>query len=150
MWKRTLLIVVIIIFGYVILDYLDMVYNYWEIINILPLSSNVKRIISYLKFNKFNKFNKPISRVTIPTQPPQNNNNNNKNNNNKRQVSQIHKKMVASNQKWKCRKCQNLLDYTYEIDHITPLYKGGSNDISNLQALCRNCHGKKTIRDEYL
>jgi 5-methylcytosine-specific restriction endonuclease McrA len=37
------------------------------------------------------------------------------------------------------------MDYTYEIDHHIPLFKGGSNDISNLIALCRNCHGKKTI-----
>ena len=43
--------------------------------------------------------------------------------------------------------CNNLLDATYEVDHINPLYKGGTNDFNNLQALCRNCHGKKTIDD---
>jgi len=25
------------------------------------------------------------------------------------------------------------------------LFKGGSNEINNLIALCRNCHGKKTL-----
>ena len=40
-----------------------------------------------------------------------------------------------------------ILDASYEIDHIIPLYKGGNNENDNLMALCRNCHGKKTISD---
>ena len=65
----------------------------------------------------------------------------------KRYVSVKNKKTVASNQKWNCNICKNMLDETYEIDHINPLYKGGTNDIINLQALCPNCHRKKTIMD---
>ena len=67
--------------------------------------------------------------------------------NTSRNVNGTIKKYVASSQKWKCNNCNNLLDYSYEIDHIIPLYKDGSNNINNLQALCRNCHGKKTIID---
>jgi 5-methylcytosine-specific restriction endonuclease McrA len=63
----------------------------------------------------------------------------------KRNVSSLTKKIIASNQAWKCGTCAEIMDYTYEIDHHIPLFKGGSNDISNLIALCRNCHGKKTI-----
>ena len=63
----------------------------------------------------------------------------------KRNVSSLTKKMVASNQGWKCGSCNQMLDYTYEIDHHIPLFKGGSNEVSNLIALCRNCHGKKTL-----
>lgn len=63
----------------------------------------------------------------------------------KRNVSSLTKKMVASNQQWKCGSCNQTLDYTYEIDHHIPLFKGGSNELSNLIALCRNCHGKKTL-----
>jgi hypothetical protein len=63
----------------------------------------------------------------------------------KRNVSSLTKKMVASNQEWKCGSCNQMLDYTYEIDHHIPLFKGGSNEVSNLIALCRNCHGKKTL-----
>ncbi len=63
----------------------------------------------------------------------------------KRNVSSLTKKMVASNQQWKCGSCNQTLDYTYEIDHHIPLFKGGSNEINNLIALCRNCHGKKTL-----
>jgi 5-methylcytosine-specific restriction endonuclease McrA len=63
-------------------------------------------------------------------------------------VNNTMKKVVASNQKWECGLCQNLLDASYEVDHIIPLYKGGSNNITNLMALCRNCHGMKTINDQ--
>ena len=66
----------------------------------------------------------------------------------KRNVSPLTKKIVASNQHWKCAICNNVMDYTYEIDHYIPLFKGGSNDMSNLMALCRNCHGKKTILEK--
>jgi hypothetical protein len=75
------------------------------------------------------------------------NNNDNKKNCkiHKRNVSSLTKKMVASNQEWKCGSCKQILDYTYEIDHHVPLFKGGSNELTNLIALCRNCHGKKTL-----
>ena len=66
----------------------------------------------------------------------------------KRNVSSLTKKIIASNQSWKCGTCAEIMDYTYEIDHHIPLFKGGSNDISNLIALCRNCHGKKTILEK--
>lgn len=66
----------------------------------------------------------------------------------KRKVSETTKKVVAANQKWHCNMCNNMLDASYEVDHMVPLYKGGDNSINNLQALCRNCHGKKTIYDK--
>ena len=58
----------------------------------------------------------------------------------KRNVSESKKKIVASSQHWKCKICDILLKHTYEIDHINPLYKGGDNELNNLQALCRECH----------
>jgi len=64
-----------------------------------------------------------------------------------RKVSDQLKKIVASQQRWNCKKCKNILDATYEVDHIIALEDGGNNDIQNLQALCRNCHGKKTMED---
>ena len=64
-----------------------------------------------------------------------------------RKVSDQLKKIVASQQHWNCKKCKNILDATYEVDHIIALEDGGNNDIHNLQALCRNCHGKKTMED---
>lgn len=64
-----------------------------------------------------------------------------------RSVSQLMKKQVAAKQQWRCGHCQNVLDASYEVDHILALYKGGTNEEENLVALCRNCHGKKTVAE---
>lgn len=64
-----------------------------------------------------------------------------------RQVSPLLKKKVAADQEWRCGNCKAILDASYEVDHTIPLFKGGSNDEKNLVALCRNCHGKKTVAD---
>ena len=65
----------------------------------------------------------------------------------KRTVSETKKKYVASRQNWKCGQCQNQLNHTFEIDHRKRLEYGGSNDVENLIALCRNCHGNKTAME---
>jgi hypothetical protein len=65
----------------------------------------------------------------------------------KRSVSETKKKYVASNQDWKCGECQNKLTHTFEIDHKIRLEYGGSNEPSNLVALCRECHGQKTAME---
>jgi 5-methylcytosine-specific restriction enzyme A len=72
---------------------------------------------------------------------------NNKTNYGRNKVTAKMKKIVASAQNWKCAMCHNTLNATYEVDHIIPLYKGGDNEMLNLQALCRNCHGTKTLND---
>ena len=61
-----------------------------------------------------------------------------------RSVSGTKKKFIAANQQWKCHDCTTQLDAWFEVDHKTRLADGGSNHISNLVALCRNGHGKKT------
>jgi hypothetical protein len=65
----------------------------------------------------------------------------------KRSVSETKKKYVAANQDWKCGHCKSQLDHTFEIDHRIRLEYGGGNDVQNLIALCRNCHGKKTASE---
>ena len=64
---------------------------------------------------------------------------------NKRSVSETKKKYVASQQEWKCASCGKQLDASFETNHIISLGQGGSNHVSNLEALCRNCHGQKTM-----
>jgi len=68
-------------------------------------------------------------------------------NGSKRSVSETKKKYVASSQDWVCGHCKSQLDHTFEIDHRVRLEYGGGNDVQNLIALCRNCHGKKTASE---
>ena len=65
----------------------------------------------------------------------------------KRSVSETKKKYVASNQNWICGKCSTQLNHTFEIDHKIRLEYGGTNEVDNLIALCRNCHGEKTAME---
>jgi len=65
----------------------------------------------------------------------------------KRSVSETKKKYVASIQDWKCGQCNKKLKHTFEVDHKIRLEHGGGNDVTNLVALCRDCHGDKTAME---
>lgn len=65
----------------------------------------------------------------------------------KRAVSESKKRLVASQQNWLCMKCGEMLPATYEIDHVVRLDRGGTNDMSNLEALCPSCHRQKTLME---
>lgn len=65
----------------------------------------------------------------------------------RRSVSETKKKRVAAEQAWRCAGCASTLSHVFEVDHKTPLFAGGDNSERNLQALCRECHGKKTVGD---
>ena len=65
----------------------------------------------------------------------------------KRSVSETKKKWVASQQNWTCNKCNNQLNAWFEVDHTIKLEHGGSNNVENLVALCRECHGEKTAKE---
>ena len=62
----------------------------------------------------------------------------------KRSVSETKKKYVAAQQGWNCGGCKRQLPAWFEVDHKIRLDNGGSNNVDNLVALCRDCHGKKT------
>ena len=65
----------------------------------------------------------------------------------KRSVSETKKKYVASMQDWNCGHCKTKLNAWFEVDHIKSLEHGGTNDVVNLVALCRDCHGRKTAME---
>jgi 5-methylcytosine-specific restriction enzyme A len=58
------------------------------------------------------------------------------------------KEMVLEKSKKKCAGCKCCLKkQKYDIDHIKPLASGGTNQIDNLQALCKACHQDKTANE---
>lgn len=65
----------------------------------------------------------------------------------RKRVGERLRKVVAANQRWQCAHCKELLPASFEIDHIIPVSQGGSSDVSNLAALCPNCHKEKTTKE---
>lgn len=49
--------------------------------------------------------------------------------------------------KLSCKICGRLYELTHQIDHIIPLFLGGSDADINLREACLSCHRKKTAND---
>ena len=64
----------------------------------------------------------------------------------RRQFSKLTKQEVLINQKFRCAKCKDPLEIA-DFDHIDGI--NSNNDISNCQALCPNCHAKKTRKRRF-
>ena len=59
----------------------------------------------------------------------------------RRQFSKLTKQKVLIQQNFRCVSCHNHLEIA-DFDHVDG--NKANNDISNCQALCPNCHAKKT------
>ena len=104
-----------------------------QYINVMPIDRNSKDLITpFLNYGTTQSNDKNTNKLFQSSKTS------------KRSVSETKKKWVASNQNWTCGDCKNKLPAWFEVDHKIRLDQGGSNDIDNLVALCRNCHGKKT------
>lgn len=56
-------------------------------------------------------------------------------------------KNIMEFQKGKCACCLKSIKNSYQVDHIIPLSKGGSNSKYNLQLLCAPCNLFKRAKD---
>lgn len=66
----------------------------------------------------------------------------------RKQLSKVQRLMLVIQQQCKCNMCPEMLDpEVFDADHVVPLGHGGGNELSNFQALCKECHGQKTNRE---
>ena len=64
----------------------------------------------------------------------------------KRKWTSSEKRSVGARQAWTCARCAKLLPATFEVDHVQPLHQGGADCVeTNAEALCNQCHARKTL-----
>ena len=110
-----------------------------DIIKYMPIDKNTSDIIT-----PFFDFTKARNSLNTNLRPQEKRMIHSGINSNKRSVSETKKKYVASQLGWKCNNCGNQLNHTFQVDHKIDLQYGGTNEVSNLAALCNNCHAIKT------
>ena len=129
-----------------------MMHNISEIARYMPVDSNTKDVLTPLfdltngRDNLYSKIETFKNLTNVKQTPQFNRMLNSGMGTTKRSVSETKKKYVAAQQNWKCDNCKNMLTASFEVDHKIELQFGGSNHVSNLVALCRNCHGEKTMK----
>ncbi len=66
----------------------------------------------------------------------------------RKSLRKAEKTMILESQHYQCAGCKmDISTMPQHFDHRIPLALGGSNDLTNIQAMCPNCHAKKSQRD---
>lgn len=56
-------------------------------------------------------------------------------------------KAILKAQRGKCAYCRKKVGKKYHVDHIQPLFRGGTNDRRNIQISCARCNQTKHAKD---
>lgn len=65
----------------------------------------------------------------------------------RKQINKETRTEVVIEQENKCGECKEELSLYFQIDHVVGIQFGGTNEKSNLMALCCECHTKKSIAE---
>lgn len=59
------------------------------------------------------------------------------------------RQQVIKRDNYLCQECLKAGIFTSgaEVDHIVPISKGGTDNLDNLQLLCKRCHAQKTYKE---
>jgi len=108
-----------------------------EIIEILNKSRKVsKKKVEDVVFGSSKKTTSRKGKSTKTTAPK------------RRRLAKAEKTLILKSQNFKCADCKNdISKITPHYDHRIPLGIGGSDTITNIQALCGSCHTEKTKKD---
>ena len=125
-----------------------MVLHAADVIQYMPIHQKFRRVLSpILNLTGPTYMDTPATKSLPPAEPPSVLAKGGGTRVCKRSVSETKKKYVASLQGWTCGQCRKQLNAWFEVDHKKRLDQGGTNEVSNLVALCRECHGGKTAME---
>ena len=65
----------------------------------------------------------------------------------KSKISRRKRYEVLKRDNFSCQKCGAGAEATLEVDHINPISKGGTDEMINLQTLCKSCNLGKGDRE---
>jgi len=64
-------------------------------------------------------------------------------------IRQEQRTYIAATQEWKCNRCTRVFGVAgWHINHIVRIALGGTNDRSNLEAICHDCHAITTAEEK--
>lgn len=64
----------------------------------------------------------------------------------RRKFSQSERDFIAQRASGRCEYCQTPFDFSpesFQVEHVMPLAKGGTNELENLAFSCGGCNGRK-------
>ena len=65
----------------------------------------------------------------------------------RKKISKVVRQQIAEKQQNTCGECKQLLSIHFQLDHVIALQFGGTDEESNLMALCCECHNIKSISE---
>lgn len=83
--------------------------------------------------------------ILVPSQKNEIDINNNAPEQKRKRIAPDKRNYIAKKQGNLCGMCKRALSSVFEIDHITGKQFGGTNEETNLMALCCECHANKSI-----
>lgn len=64
-----------------------------------------------------------------------------------RRITRSKRRLVFERDKYRCKLCKTHKNLS--VDHIIPSSKGGTNEMDNLQTLCKSCNSKKGVKIDF-
>lgn len=133
-------------------ELLDNIGKVWDYLNKQPTINDIQNYPSIVSsfatyFNRFGSWKKALETFCLYRNGEITIEENNDLKKTKRKISSKTKLEILQKYNFKCVSCGNSPanneNVKLEIDHIVPISKAGSNDLDNLQVLCKQCNIKK-------